>query len=512
MDVIGSLPDLLFPLHQSLRNFTFFITPEFIEWFDEENKFLDRVLEHIHRNWFVSLGSLGSPTLSQEDHRKIVSRVAVVDRLPFPGGNSSGCPGITLAVTAGHELPPTASQPLVESERHLPYITVETPFPNNNDDEQKSLSILLRPANTLFVNGLQATMFADEWVLNRETTSRSKISRKGPRQRLNRLSWAHVAQSASFTVPLQKLTEPREIAMCMGNVISKLVGEQNSELFSASLELEQKVSSFMRSKSTTDGRLAVFALIAPKTRLSIQSMQRPVIPTEFLGCHNLADTDHAITEEERTRDFIRLAISEGAHLHRVTSGGGGWGKKKGLLSLEPAMDFGSEDSDSHALEILEDFEGTLEQDRPVWSQHQPQIARPGDLIQFYGIFTSKEGEEALIRKESTKTALKVPSSFSWHPEEWIRGEVSTTIWGVIPPQDSSDASTFSTLGNNLITIPHQFGMLSESGMALQRLDGKVEKQAPGGSRVTARTTTSITRIDVPHAVLTYSGLTGSQPK
>ncbi|KAL9627190.1 MAG: hypothetical protein Q9164_007680 [Protoblastenia rupestris] len=314
----------------------------------------------------------------------------------------------------------------------------------------------------------------------------------------------HLSEGSTLTVPLERLTETREVSMCMGNIISKLVSKSEGESTSASLELEEKVSAFMRNKDATGGTLSVFALIIPKASDHKSYEEGLVVPTEFLGCHQSAESTETVGEKQEILDSIKLAISKGAHLHKVTSGGGGWGKKQGLLSLEPAVDFDNEGSGFSSIQALEDFEERLDEDRPIWSQRTPEIARPGDLVEFYGIFLPNKEEEALIRKESLRTALKVPDPQQWSGRDWAEQETSSVVWGVIPPQDSNTASSFSPYGNNLIAVPNHFGMLSEKGMVLQRLDHEIDKQAPEPSAATSVRVTSISRIDVPHTSLTYS--------
>ena len=226
--------------------------------------------------------------------------------------------------------------------------------------------------------------------------------------------------------------------------------------------------------------------------------------TEFLGYHQSAESTETADEKQGILDSIKLAISKGAHLHKVTSGGGGWGKKQGLLSLEPAVDLDNDGSGFSSMQAFEDLEERLDEDGPIWGQHTPEIVRPGDLVQFYGIFLSNEEEEALIRKESLRAALKAPELQKWSGREWAEQEMSSVVWGVIPSRDSNSASSFSPFGNNLIAVPHHFGMLSEKGMVLQRLDYETDKQAPDPSTATSLRVTSISRIDVPYTSLTYS--------
>jgi hypothetical protein len=511
-DVIRSLPSLFFPFQRSLRTLTFLVTPEFLHWFDEGNGFVQNALEHVYQDWSTSMQEQSNPGLSKEYKHIVESRVAVVDRIPFPEGKSAGYPGISLALEPKRDTWPSARSCLMRgsadpaASTEGPLISVNMSLPEKHGEDRRS-RILLRPANTLFINGLRSTMFVERWELTGETTNGRKVLRQGARQYVDHVMFSHAFQSSSLKLPLRKLTEKGEISMCMGNVISKLVGNRDSDPISASHELEGNVSAFMKSRSATSGILAVFALIIPKPGARGEIILRQAMSTKLFGYGTRAGVDDVTSEDQRTLDSIRLAISNGAHLHRVTSGGGGWGKKKGLLSLEPAMGFANEESGVTSRSASEDLDDKTGETGPFWATNSAaEIARPGDMIEFYGIFLSKKEEQALTRKESLLTALKVPDTRQWQNRTWAKEELSNIVLGVIPPQDSHNPGTVSTLGNELITIPHQFGMLSENGVVLQTVDQEIDKTAPARFTAVDKRTTNITKIDAPHTVLTYSVL------
>lgn len=462
----------------------------------------------MHQEWSASIHSINAP---YKGYRHVIqSRVAVVDRVPFPDGNSSGCAGISAAITpwsrsSGRWLResdlPKGFSSSGKGPREVPQLGPKIPLPHKKG-EMKHMRILLQPANTIFLNGLQSTMFMENWVLDDNVDSGPTFSRHTAREHVSHFTTHHLAEASTLTVPLKRLTEMREISMCMGNIISKLVSKSEMESRSASLELEEKVSAFMRSKDATGGTLSVYALIIPKASDHKRYEEGPVVSTDFLGYHKSVESTETVDEKQGVLDSIRLAISKGAHLHKVTSGGGGWGKKQGLLSLEPAFDH--QGSDFSSTQAFEDVEDILDKGGPIWGQHTPEIARPGDLVEFYGFFLSNKEEEALIRKESLRTALKVPDLQQWSAQDWAKQEVSSVVWGVIPPQDSNSASSFSPVGKKLVAVPNHFGMLSEKGMVLLRLDHESDKQVLGQSAATSHRVSSIGRIDVPHTSFTYS--------
>ena len=468
---------------------------------------MQKALAHMHEEWSACIHSTNAP---HEGYRHTIqSRVAVVDRIPFPDGNSSGCAGISVAISlwSGRWLTESGLPIHFTSDgkgsSEIPQLSIKLPFPHKKG-EKKNMRILLQPANTIFLNGLQSTMFMESWVLDDKVDSGPTFSRHTARKHVYRFTTNHLSEGSTLTVPLKRLTETREISMCMGNIISKLVSKSEAESTSASLELEEKVSAFMRSKDATGGTLSVYALIIPKASDHKIHKEGPVVPTEFLGYHKSVESIETVDEKQEILDSIRLAISKGAHLHKVTGGGGGWGQKQGLLSLEPAVDFDNEGSGFSSMQAFDNVKNRLDKDGPIWGQNTPAIAHPGDLVEFYGIFLSDKKEEALIRKESLRTALKVSDVQKWSAQEWANQEASSVVWGVIPPQDSNSASSFPPFEKILVAVPNHFGMLSEKGMVLQRLDHEIDKQAPGPSAATSVRVSSIGRIDVPHTLLTYS--------
>ena len=111
-------------------------------------------------------------------------------------------------------------------------------------------------------------------------------------------------------LPLRALTPPRQIEEGMGNILRQLAtppsaaGTQSRG--GASRELEVAVSAYMQSLPAGQagaGAVQVYARLTP---------QQP------------AATSPA-----------ELLLYPGARLHRVLSGGGGWGNKAGLLALDP---------------------------------------------------------------------------------------------------------------------------------------------------------------------------------
>lgn len=148
-------------------------------------------------------------------------------------------------------------------------------------------------------------------------------------------------------IPLKLLTSPRRIAAGMGNILKQLDSETGAAE-GASRELEKVVPEYVETLPDTYSRLdkvQVFARLTP----------------------------HSPTAHED------LFLTPGVRIHRVLSGGGGWGSKAGLLSLDPQ---GGTDVGGFA----ENFENSLFNAAGYPGEaHRPQtgIVTPGQYVQFF---------------------------------------------------------------------------------------------------------------------------------
>ena len=113
-------------------------------------------------------------------------------------------------------------------------------------------------------------------------------------------------------LPLYPLTKPRKVLSCVGNILREVQAENGETGEPASRELEQAVNAYLSSQPDhlRKQKLYIFAYITPRTSPppSQDLVVAGINPWELHG---------------------------GAKLRRVVSGGGGWGKKMGLLSLDP---------------------------------------------------------------------------------------------------------------------------------------------------------------------------------
>lgn len=154
-------------------------------------------------------------------------------------------------------------------------------------------------------------------------------------------------------MPLRMLTEPRMVGEAFGNILKSV--EVGEESFPASWELEKMVTGECK---------GVWARI---TR-----------------------TQPGEVEKE-------MVMKPGVRLHRVLSGGGGWGAKKGLLSLDPQLE---KEGDGKEVErFAEMFEKRFE-GREEMDGGDEALVQSGEWVQFFEVMEQeggKIGEEGELR-------------------------------------------------------------------------------------------------------------------
>ena len=447
-DVIRRLPRLDPVRHRFLHNVVFLVTPAFAKWLGADGPFLEAALQHMYENFIY-----------YPNMRGIRSSVAVINRLPGQVGfceraetGSSdgqaetirGHEGIALWVdsirTDSDILRPSSSD---DVDQRLVKVTFMRPLASEG-----ITAIELPPANTLFVNGNHATMFRDSWAVNPFVGP--KLRRAVSREPLKTLELFVPSDAPTFSAPIEALTGRREILSSMGNVIRQLKSPKDGKPVPASAELEEKVPQYLARRREAGGSLFVFALVSSSVESS--ELNRLVEPS----ADNVVEADMSL---------IRRALLAGAHLHRVTSGGGGWGKKQGLLALDPAFDFAKHE-DTGSLDAILEGEGTTDRANSM------NAVRPGDFVQFFATYAQQQD----IRSPDIPCARDIDTS-DWEGMRWTQSAQLHTVVGSLPLQDDilMPLQDSTGTGSRIVGMPGHFGILSAGGTCLRRY--KFERSA-----------------------------------
>ncbi|KAL1960448.1 hypothetical protein VTO42DRAFT_7747 [Malbranchea cinnamomea] len=472
-DLVSHLPIL--PYTPETKNITpvILITPSFAPWIYDSPSLLQAVIGHIFREW----GKL-------DKDADIYSMAAVVDRLPVPLSNTSpffrsdtqsfspqkqrGSEGLSLLFLERGSIIGSISGQLRSGDDFA-----QEPEPNfiyeattSTGDISTRVRISTPVANTLFSTGQPHTLIAARWRFGGESELPFLRSFRDLTQCT--VKWPQVASTIGLSVPLRRLTGPRRVIASMGNVLREISANDGTENgIPASSELEIILPKYVKDHNLQNQRLAVWALVTPD---------------------NLSDTDQSV---ETTHDILTL-IARGARLHRVMGGGGGWGKRQGLLSLDPessaimnAKDVSMEgpieeimerglgereaDGESFFVESADELPRSLGVMGKDSASPLPTVAKPGDLIQFF--IAPLEHTEHATDHELEKGDMRA---------------IETRIFGIVPAADNVPPPTEKPDG--IIVLQNHFGVLSDKAVtfiALEQKEPTNQRQAVG------------TKIDVP---------------
>lgn len=428
-------------------------------------------------------------------------RVAVVDRLPgpppsllskdglsnmdFSRGIGGVYEGFCMRIGTGPRLP-TNSESSFEPHIRWRQRTNGVNFPD----------AILLPANTLFINGKPSTMFeVTAPVSGMKGLAGLKLL---PRRELVefRLN-SRIVEQQFLTVPLTPLTQPRRITASMGNVVSQIEsGPAGKESMPASTELEPAVSSFLAEQQINSTQ--VFA--------SIQHIAHPMPdlnePSDTRQETSERPNDRVLKDEKYIDGTVRTESFEVGILRKVTGGGGGWGAKRGLLSLDPSTDV-ADAEDSADMNFA--FDDESEVGSPLRN-----IAQPGDTVQFFAT-TPRPSMEAEAEAEA-ESVSDVFGSSKLPPMD--NKYVNVVTFGMIPSSSEIMAVPKTLAPTSWTVVPDAFGMLSEGGMSIA-FSGWLSRQVfPKPQHPTANWTsksyfqsTGLTewrksRVNVPYAAVT----------
>ena len=304
--------------------------------------------------------------------------------------------------------------------------------------------VQLPVANTVFQNGKTSTLFAQRWNLqfSKESNSEHVSSKKNwlPQQIVHmgpvftdegmRLQLDHVIHS--HLVPI---TPARIIIAAVGNIVRKIsVGDVSTEAAPASEELERAISTAIQQGQIPAQQAGVWALIRPQ---------------RYAALHRATRLQGTVS------DKIQYAILSGGRLHKVLSGGGGWGEKHGLLALDPDSDY----SHHHR-----SFEPAFGDDQDVEVEKREalgEVAKPGDTITFYVYKPPSDADPANLHTPVFRNSNQASAA------NLIFGSLPSTM-DAMPGVDTTEANAHAQ--SELIVAENHFGMLSEQGMSLEVIE------------------------------------------
>lgn len=315
----------------------------------------------------------------------------------------------------------------------------------------------LRLANTVFVNGKESTLFGMRWT--RDATTNAYVLDNT----IDLTTCAVTSTSSSASVsprlslPLYPIGERRRVIASMGNIlrqISRSSDPTSNEAIPASTDLEKDLPRYIKEHNIMDQRVSVWALVENK---------------------NIPAADNNLP----TQDYLIQSLRQGGKLHRVVSGGGGWGKKQGLLSLDPEISFSGSGQRDALVGLDQLFNPTADAEVDLPSSLEKglvgedltllsQVATAGDFIQFF----------VSVDPSSTHGAASSDAS----PSD---GNI-TYRFGMVSNAEKMSSVDAMDGTDNIIVVPNSFGALSEKAIAY------TQPVAQGGE-----SSESSTKLDIP---------------
>ena len=434
-------------------------------------------------------------------HKSINAYVAVVDRLPAAPGEEHGQEGVAYCWMMNEHDP-------VNEEAEEMSVTALKPgslfftLPMASKSQRGHHTWQLPLAQTVFSTGRVSTLmhmrYAGKDVLALE-------SQRNVGWTTRALPIGKPEHAIKLGVPLIQLTLPRTVTNVVGNIICSMSSNPTfqaatDETQPASQELERVISAYMSAVETAPQQLSVWALIFPQRSLADingwlrdPKYQRQLVAFSQSELHeprkaNPSGVLQAIISESELYSLIR----RGARLCKVLSGGGGWGKKAGLLSLDPDTSYSTRElRKDEGWEV--DFDETPDTQEEQKLKALGGVVRTGDSVTFLLLAPTLAPTTSAERLDIRAGDQNVASSAS-------------ITFGVLPSSiDTVPSQHFSPVDSSprIVHRRHAFGALSEGGMALTIKDGlgQVSNQ---------------TKVDVPSLLVniraTNRGLTRPQQR
>ena len=315
-------------------------------------------------------------------------------------------------------------------------------LPSTDVDVRQSIvsrTLQLPVANTLFQNGKTSTLSAQRWQMQPSEGGADALTcvqeTYVPEQTLCMSSVFHNTGPEiieSLDSHLLPITPMRRVSAAIGNIIRRLSAENpaHPDTF-ASEELEKSISNAIKEGRIPAEQTGIWALVEPSSHAALRKHSRV----------GMSDDSYQ----------IQRAVLDGCRLHKVLSGGGGWGEKQGLLALDPDSTYSGNqqmngfDSDSDSDLFGDNIQGL------------DQIVTPGDHVRFY------------IYRPPPHSGVPPPPSL----KECSTGTsaAQTIKFGSLPSTMDSMPSSLDNVTSGFKTenaiIQGHFGMLSEQGMSLK---------------------------------------------
>lgn len=392
----------------------------------------------------------------------MVDKIATQQNATIVQNASAGVEGLSLLLVDGSDITASVAQPAqirgdTSAEPAFFFSTQTTSSDHlaiSEQDMHTSHQVGLRLANTVFVNGKDRTLLGMRWTY--DVTSNKYFLDNWKDLSACDVNFVSGKVRSSVNAPLHPVTGRRSVVSSMGNILRQLSNTPSADpsgAIPASSELEKELPKYVNELGIPHQRVAVWALVEPLNSL-------------------LSETQHG-------RSNVEQSIMNGSRIHRVVSGGGGWGKKQGLLSLDPETSFRDESMHPLALDqVLSTQSSTTKSDEvPDISELSyllgkgleekiaslSQVTPVGDSIQFL-VATEPDTVEKTADQQEDLNSHAISCSFG------VGASVGAEL--VIPQSaPAQDTQTSADSSENVLIIPNHFGGVSETAVSYSQRSG-----------------------------------------
>ncbi|CAJ2513875.1 Uu.00g019940.m01.CDS01 [Anthostomella pinea] len=327
--------------------------------------------------------------------------------------------------------------------------------------DSRPLEITLPLANTIFQNGRRSTLYASKWQSNDMGRMTLGTMNQKSTQKIA-MNLGSVNHTSSI-VPLLPLTPPRKIVAGLGNIVRQV--EVDGSTTPASQELETLIPQVFDARSerygaSSSGPIGVWCWVIPPHVVEAKKLLELKV---FQAGSSQTEADLALEATEA----LSSLLSSGCRLHKILSGGGGWGLKQGLLSLDPETSYAQPEQDDIEM-FIRSFQ---ERDS---SDQSEGLVTPGSYLMF------------CIEPYWTEEAVK--------SSNLLKSKRSLTL-GVAPNHDQDSSPQLSSEGVEV--VEGHFGATSSTGLFLRTVP---DVPSIGANDETAGAYSAYTtKVDVPRS-------------
>ncbi|RFU26721.1 hypothetical protein B7463_g9609, partial [Scytalidium lignicola] len=458
-------------------------TPSFATWLNDDAGFIPKTLRHL--------------TSNLDQAAEIDVLVAVVDGLSptpseVPQANGSS-PNEGFSILHGSQslvLPGLWSSeghsPAVRTQELLSSITI-------SGAPSQATEITLPLASTLFQNGRHSTLQASKWRFENGNFIKVRSEEKS-QQTINVFSGNKTLELEELSrIPATPITPARRIVSGLGNIVRR-VDFGPDGVGPASRELEASMDAYLESRNGARTNIAVYALIVPADIVRVREAESSTGSEDENGLLTGRTEVEALWHAPNgNTGFIGDWIKKGATFCRVLSGGGGWGLKQGLLSLDPQTTYNQANEPSFSFMGVSFDEASSSSLSS--SSALGDLAKPDAYIQFF-VADPHQGQDQGERVKSNAT------------------DGMTTVVGTVPSTvDEMPRVSEGLISDNIpdedLFIHHvgHFGAVSESGMFVESSEAS-SASFSGNSKSESGSEGHMVRskIDMPYSFYTWKTL------